>query len=166
MSDPASSPPLLSPGENPSAALEAHFRARPASRAAGQAHNPALDVEALGFVRYRGDWLGVLVAPWGLDLLLIAGGGELWGEIPAGQRRYLDLYGATLPFIAVDEPLLGCYQYSPLVDQIGRVPDMAAARDIAFDALRAYLPPPAAAPSPPAAAVSRRGFFRRLAGKH
>jgi len=163
--EPPSSPTPLH-RENPSAMLEAHFRTRPAAAAETLAPNPALSVEAIGFVRYRGDWLGVLVTPWRLDLLLIAGGGDLWGDIPAGQRRYLDLYGATLPFVAVDEPLLGPYQYSSLVDQVGRIPDMAAAREIARDALQSYLPPPVS-PSPPAAAtVSRRGFFRRLAGKH
>lgn len=158
---------ILSPNENPAAMLQAHFAAQSASDAGMS--NPALRVEAIGFVRYRGDWLGVLVTPWRLDLLLIAGGGELWGDIPTGQRRYLDLYGATLPFIAADEPRLGPYQYSPLVDQVGRIPDMAAAREIARDALHAYLPPlapPPAEPAPPPAAVSRRGFFRRLAGKH
>jgi len=155
--------------ENPSALLEAHFGARPAAHAEAPAHNPALRVEAIGFVRYRGDWLGVLVTPWRLDLLLLAGGGDLWGDIPAGQRRYLDLYGATLPFVAVDEPRLGPYQYSSLVDQVGRIPDMAAAREIALDALHSYLPPqppPVSPPIAPAESVSRRGFFRRLAGKH
>lgn len=167
MSEPLSSP-TLPHCENPSALLEAHFRARPAAGAEAPAFNPALSVEAIGFVRYRGDWLGVLVTPWRLDLLLIAGGGDLWGEIPAGQRRYLDLYGATLPFVAVDEPHLGSYQYSSLVDQVGRIPDMAAAREIARDALQSYLPPqpPPVSPPPPAETVSRRGFFRRLAGKH
>lgn len=167
MSEPLASP-TLPHRENPSALLEAHFRARPAAGAEAPAFNPALSVEAIGFVRYRGDWLGVLVTPWRLDLLLIAGGGDLWGEIPAGQRRYLDLYGATLPFVAVDEPHLGSYQYSSLVDQVGRIPDMAAAREIARDALHSYLPPqpPPVSPPPPAETVSRRGFFRRLAGKH
>lgn len=164
------SSPTLRHRENPAAMLEAHFRTRPAAAAETRAPNPALSVEAIGFVRYRGDWLGVLVTPWRLDLLLIAGGGELWGDIPAGQRRYLDLYGATLPFVAVDEPGLGPYQYSSLVDLVGRIPDMAAAREIARDALQSYLPaqspPPVSAPPPAAETVSRRGFFRRLAGKH
>lgn len=131
--------------------------------------DPGLVVEAIGFVRDQGDWLGVLVTPTRLDLFLLPGGGALWGDIPAGQRRYVDLYGATLPFVAVDDAILGPYQFSPLVDTLDRVPDMTTAREIAHDALRAYLPPvapaPVAVPQGEAEAVSRRGFFRRLAGK-
>ena len=76
--------------------------------------NPALGVEAIGFRRHDGDWLGVMITPWFLNLFLIYGGGELWGDIPAGERRYLNLPCGTLQFLADDDPDLGPYQYCPL----------------------------------------------------
>lgn len=158
---------------DPTAFLEAHFRQVWET----QMHdlpfvNPALAVEALGFVRHEGDWLGVVVTPWFLNLFLLSGGGQLWGDIPAGQRRYLELPCGTLQFIADDDPAIGPYQYCPLIAPVTAVADMATARQAALDALRSVFalpappPVPAAAPAPEAPAENpRRGFFRRLAGR-
>lgn len=159
---------------DPSAHLECHFRQRwAAPDDSGAPRNPALGVEVFGCVRYRGDWLAVVVTPGFLKLLLLAGGGKLWGDIPTGQRRYVELPWGTLPFVAEDEPGLGLFQSCQLVEPIGAVADMSAARAAALDVLRALVPPPETpAPTPAEAAPAgtppdnaRRGFFRRLAGK-
>ena len=152
--------------QDPAALLETHFRLWPTP--AGMPENPRLEVAALGFSRYRGDWLGVLVTPAFVRLLLLPGGGSLWGDIPAGQRRYLDLAGGTLTFFAEEAPSIGAYQWAALVDSVAALPDMASARLLALDGLSlatGALPELAATPPEPAPAVSRRGFFRRLAGK-
>lgn len=89
----------------------------------------------------------------------------LWGDIPAGQRRYLDLPDGTLPFVAVDDPSFGPYQYSPLVEPVTALADMAMARKLAAEAMAGLgLPVPAPAPAAaPPGGVTRRGFLRRLA---
>lgn len=176
---PALAPPPIRPAvprdEDPTAWLEAHYRHVWQTRMHDLPFvNPALAVEAIGFVRLQGDWLGVVVTPWFLNLVLIAGGGPLWGDIPAGERRYLNLPCGTLQFIADDDPEIGPYQYCPLIAPVSHLPDMAAAQKAAVDAMAAVISPPAAGPGPEAAVpaeppaavpVSRRGFFRRLAGK-
>lgn len=165
MSD-AASPALHA--ADPSARLECHFRQRwAAPDAADTPRNPALGVEVFGCVRHRGDWLAVVVTPGFLKLVLLAGGGDLWGDIPTGQRRYVELPWGTLPFVAEDEPDLGPFQSCQLVEPISAVADMAAARTAALDVLRALVPPPPppAETTAPAPDNSRRGFFRRLAGK-
>ena len=130
--------------------------------------NPRLQVEVSAFARCQGDWLGTVIAPWAIHLILINGGGSLWGDIPAGQRRYVDLPGGTLAFVADGDPEIAAWQYASLLDSIGEAADMAAARLIAADGMRLALSLPevagaqAAAPKAP---VSRRGFLRRLAGK-
>ena len=92
--------------QDPAHLLEEHFR-----RMAGQNAplNPRLQVEAIGFSQYLGDWLGVVVTPDFVRLLLLPGGGSLWGDIPAGQRRYLELAGGTHTFfcrgISGDRPV-------------------------------------------------------------
>ena len=134
--------------------------------------NPALAVEVMPFRDCGGDWIGVVITPWFLNLLLRSGGGRLWGDIPAGERRYVDLPCGTLQFIADDDPDIGPYQYCPLIAPVSAVPDMETARRAAADALEAVFTAPAEAvasgPAPAgtqaAAPVSRRGFFRRLAG--
>jgi [NiFe] hydrogenase assembly HybE family chaperone len=160
--------------DDPSGPFAEHFRRVWQERRHGlPAANPALLVESLGFVRHEGDWLGVVVAPWCFRLMLVSGGGSLWGDIPAGQRRYLDLPGGTLPFVAVDEPGFGPYQYSPLVEPVTALADMATARRLAAEAMAGLRPPvspmppasvrkPAPATTPPGS-VTRRGFLRRLA---
>lgn len=132
--------------------------------------NPALQVEAIGFVRYSGDWLGVVVTPWFLNLFLLNGGGSLWGDIPAGQRRYLELPCGALQFIADDDPVIGPYQYCPLIAPVTGIAGMGQARQAALDALRTAFAIPAKPVEPPPAPAAeaepaRRGFLRRLAGR-
>lgn len=175
---PALAPPPIRPAvpreDDPTAFLESHYRMVWETRMRDMPFvNPALQVAAVGFCRQRGDWLGVMVTPWFLNLFLISGGGELWGDIPAGERRYLELPCGTLQFIADDDPDIGPYQYCPLIAPVSNLPGMEVALTTARQAMTAVLvpPPPPAAPAipeaPPAgeAAPSRRAFFRRLAGK-
>lgn len=174
---PALAPPPIRPAapreDNPSAFLEAHYRHVWQTRMHDLPFvNGALGVEAIGFQRLDGDWLGVVITPWFLNLLLVYGGGQLWGDIPAGERRYLSLPCGTMQFIADDDPDIGPYQYCPLIAPVDQLPDMAAARVVAADAIRTVFASPPAAPETSAAPepaekvpVSRRGFFRRLAGK-
>lgn len=158
---------------NPGAALEHFF--------AGQHDRPAVNASlsclAVGFSRYRGDWLGVLITPWFVDLYLLPGGGELWGDIPAGQRRYVELPRGTVPFTAADDPRIGAYQSSPLISPVSALPDMAAAVKLANEVLVGIFGD-AARPLTQSSVLecsretegkpegtSRRGFLRRLAGK-
>ena len=176
---PALQPPPIRPAvpreDDPTAWLEAHYRNVWETRMRDLPFvNAALSVEAIGFQRLEGDWLGVVITPWFLNLLLVSGGGELWGDIPAGERRYLNLPCGTMQFIADDDPDIGPYQYCPLIAPVDKLPDMATARFVAADAIKTVFAAPAAAEAPPvtlgetqadAPEVSRRGFFRRLAGK-
>lgn len=174
---PALAPPPIRPAvprdDDPRAFLEAHYRHVWQTRMHDMPFvNAALGVEALGFARHEGDWLGVVITPWFLNLVLVYGGGQLWGDIPAGERRYLNLPCGTMQFLADDDPDIGPYQYCPLIAPVTNLADMAQARVVAADALKTVFGLPAAEPVPdlpPVAAetpaVSRRGFFRRLAGK-
>ena len=158
--------------DNPASLLERCFAEREQP-----AVNPSLTCRAVGFSRYQGDWLGVLITPWFMDLFLLPGGGELWGDIPAGQRRYVALGQGTVSFMAEDDPLLGAYQHSPLVAPVSALPDMVAALKLAREVMReisgATSLPATVADNPdvPSGAAgnpetnSRRSFFRRLAGK-
>ena len=166
---------------DPGEFLTAHYRRVWETRMADLPFvNPALDVAAVGFRQHEGDWVGVMVTPWFLNLFLVSGGGRLWGDIPAGERRYLNLPCGTLQFIADDDPDIGPYQYCPLIAPVTGLAGMDAALAAARDALAALFTPPApppardapapavgtgTAPPGPATAPSRRAFFRRLAGK-
>lgn len=176
---PALAPPPIRPAvprpDDPSGFLEAHYTRVWETRMHDLPFvNPALGVAAVGFRQHEGDWLGVMVTPWFLNLFLLSGGGRLWGDIPAGERRYLELPCGTLQFIADDDPDIGPYQYCPLIAPVTGLADMETALVAARDALAAAFVPPAppateSQPEPqapqPKPPVSRRAFLRRLAGK-
>jgi [NiFe] hydrogenase assembly HybE family chaperone len=93
--------------------------------------NPALAVEVPGFRRVSGDWLGAVVTPWFVRLFLVNGGGALWGDIPAGERRHVSLPCRTLLFVVTVDPEIGPYQYNSLVAEVRSLPDMAVTRQVA-----------------------------------
>lgn len=155
---------------NPAELIKAHFEQMQAMDAAKTAFsNPQLQLEVIDVVRCEGDWLAAVITPWAIRLLLLEGGGRLWGDIPAGQRRYVDLPGATLLFVAETDAEIGSWQFSSLIEATDDVADMAAARLVAQDGLQMALgllrPADEAQAMTPKAPVTRRGFFRRLAGK-
>ena len=140
--------------------------------------NPHLNCASVGFARYKGDWLGVVITPWFMHLVLLPGGGILWGDIPAGQRRYIELSQGAVAFTAAEEPRLGAYQYAPLVSTVASLPDMAAAITLANKVMLEICGASILDAAPPTdqreasadlkrspETSSRRGFLRRLAGK-
>ena len=167
--------PLYERGENPAAALEAVFRHIAATRMADVSIlNPALDVEAVGFRPWRGDWVGVLVTPWFMSLISLPGPASAWEPESSGSKRDVELPSGSYEFLTAHEDELGAYLTSSLFSPMFEFPDMDRAREVAAAALAEMFTPtePAAAPaaSPPAPPlvgltakldqpVSRRGFF-------
>jgi len=138
--------PAVAIAADPSAQVEAHFRAVWASSMHDMPFvNPALAVEAVGFRRFAGDWLGVVITPWFINLFLLPGGGRLWQDLPTGEHRQLALPAGTMEFIA-DHPGAGqglpAYQYCPLLAPVQHIPDQDLARQIAAGVLAAVMSPP------------------------
>lgn len=154
--------------DNPEKLLEAHFRTLLTGKTDG---NPRLSVETVGFMRLSGDWAGVLITPDALLLCLLPGGGQLWGEIPVGQARYLALAGETLRFVADEVPGIGSFQLAVLLEPATPLADQAAARQLAERMMQGlgWQPPLVALQTDDSGTapegVSRRGFLRRLVGR-
>lgn len=159
---------------DPTPLVEAHFRTVWAASMHDMPFvNPALAVEAVGFQRFAGDWLGVVITPWFINLFLLPGGGSLWQDLPTGEHRLLALPAGAMEFIA-DHPgaaqgLAAC-QYCPLLAPVQQVADQDLARQIAQAALAAVFSPPPAEALPPVVAAApdsspppsagRRAFLR------
>jgi len=156
--------------------LEQQFQAILTQRMAGvPVVNEKLAVRAIGFHRWQeGWWLGVLVTPWFMNLMLLP------EQAPAragrvGRSRCFTFPSGVYEFITGHEPLIGPYWSCSLFSPMTQFQDQAAAEATAAAALAAvmdekHLPEPSAAKAattPPeplearlAEPISRRAFLR------
>lgn len=139
--------------------------------------NPALRVEAVGFRPWGGEWLGALVTPWSVNLVLLPGEGE-WRSLPMGGERIVALPAGRYRFIAGHDEEAGehhaCSLFSP-AQEFGSHETAVAVAEAALEALfdaghdripdaEAVKESVEAAPDKPAR-VSKRDFLRgRVSG--
>jgi [NiFe] hydrogenase assembly HybE family chaperone len=116
--------------------------------------NPALSVQASGFIRYQQDWLGVLVTPWFMNLLLLPEQGSVWQMQAPGNKFSQSFPYGVFEFTVANEAQLGVYALCSLFSPMFQFEDQAAAVAAAEAALQGLL----ASPAP--RAVSRRNLLR------
>jgi len=121
--------------------------------------NPRLRVEAVGFDEWEGQWLGVLVTPWSINILLLPGRGP-WPRLPTGTERFVDLPAGRFRFIAAFDAAIGEYHACSLFSPALEFADHEAARTAAQAALLALHEPQDAARAPRTSGFSRRDFLR------
>jgi [NiFe] hydrogenase assembly HybE family chaperone len=183
--------PAAAPLPDPSPRLNAAFL-EVARRMAGLGFlNPALQVEAVAFEPWQGHWLGVMVTPWFMNLVLLPRERESWQPLAVGAKRKLRFPAGVYEFIGADDARVGEHQTCSLFSPMLEFEDQAAARLVArlarealFDAANAEAAeypraklaaaaqgastaaPDSARPAhAPAVAVSKRDFLRgRLGG--
>lgn len=136
-------------------ALETAFNAILDARMQGlPVINPALSVQAIGFGHFNGDWVGILITPWFMNLLLLPGNGCTWHDVTPGnkiERRFP--YGA-FEFTVGTEGQVGqyalCSLFSPMF-QFTSQADAVTAAQAALQGLLAVAPP---------RGISRRDLLR------
>ena len=107
--------------KNPSDAVEAaYFRIQHERMADVPILNPALSVEAIDFQRWQGHWLGVVVTPWCMSLLLVPGSDRDWISVTDNSRRFINFSTGDFAFLGGDEAELGEYQSCPLFSPMER----------------------------------------------
>ena len=133
--------------------------------------NPKLRVESVGFRPWQGQWLGALVTPWSLNLVLLPGEGQ-WETLAMGGERFAALPAGRYRFIAGHDEELGEYHACSLFSPVARVRrprvgprDGGSGRSLAlFDAAKRRAPTATSLPggraAGPPAAVSKRDFLR------
>lgn len=157
----------------PAARLEAAFVRIWKTRMTGLPFlNDALRVQAVGFRPWQGAWLGALVTPWSVNLVLLPGEGE-WPALPEGVERLVPFPAGQFRFVAGADPSVGEYHACSLFSPALAFADHETAVATAEAALVALFDPALAPgadafqPSQPArpAQVSKRDFLRgRLSG--
>ena len=149
---------------DPSALLEAVFAGIQHERMADlPLLNHALCVRAVGFERFQGNWIGVLITPWFLNLIQLPGPGGKWPEHTVGKRLELALPSGRYRFACGHEDAIGPYLFCSLMSPVKAIASQTAAVGLARDVMDLLLEVPApeesgTAPAP--RSVSRRGFLR------
>ena len=142
--------------------------------------NPALSVEAIDFQRWQGHWLGIVVTPWCMSVLLVPGSADNWVWTGENKRRFVSFPAGEFAFLGSEEAELGEFQSCSLFSPMGRFANQVEAAMTARASMVALLtapPAPEAPAAPPMAvvrqapgapkapvigdrpALSRRGFF-------
>lgn len=93
--------------------------------------NPALRVTAVGFRPWGNQWLGVMVTPWFMNLMLLPEAQE-WDALDAGAKQIHTFPSGDYEFVAGFEPAIGAYQscslFSPMFQFAQHEAALATAR--------------------------------------
>jgi [NiFe] hydrogenase assembly HybE family chaperone len=133
--------------------LEAAFRRIERERMQGVPMlNPALRVEAVGLSPWNGHFLGTLVSPWFVNVVIVRGGVEGWIAAAEGEAVVEPFACGALAFLAASEPEVGDFRTCALTTAMQQFPSQDTAREFAQAALDALVRAPVA----PASASKRR----------
>ena len=124
--------------EDPSTLLEAAFRRIEIENMAGvPLLNPALRVEAVGFSRWQNHWLGIVISPWFMSLVLVPGEAASWQGVAPGKRLFRKFPSGNFAFLGSQETEVGEFQSCALFSPMDRFAEQDSARAVALAALEA-----------------------------
>lgn len=160
---PAAQPAAMRP--DPSPQLVQAFRVVATRMAGLPIVNDTLAVEAVGFAPWQGHWLGVMVTPWFMNLILTPRDPAAWQPLAQGEKRAYRFPAGIYDFIGASDLLAGEYQLCSLFSPVLQFDDQETARMVAalaraalFDAANAEVsampvgnlsPPPDRDPAAP-----------------
>jgi [NiFe] hydrogenase assembly HybE family chaperone len=126
-------------------------------------YNEALSVEAVGFERFGEAWIGVLITPWFMNLMLVSDQPIPYAEAANGEQRTIELPGGPVKFLCGGTEDFGMFHAHSIASPMDVYKSQNQARAAARRALAGVRTPPQAEPArAPSAAqpvVSRRTLF-------
>lgn len=129
----------MSMGEHPAAKLERVFGDIAATRMADvPILNSALRVEAVGFRPWEGRWIGVLVTPWMMSLMMLPGEASLL-SLRLDEKQHWAFPSGEYVFMGMNEPALGVCQTCPLISPMAEFAAHDEAREVAQEIMRTLM---------------------------
>jgi len=151
--------------ENPSGAVESAFVAIAGGAMRNMPiSNPALRVEAVGFSLWEDFWVGVLITPWAINLMLLPCGNPEFRVLVGSAAQHSRFPSGAYEFHGGWLKSLGPYQSCSLFSPPAEFSDQDSARAVALEIV-AVLFRSEAELSPAPAAYSRRAFLSGGFGK-
>lgn len=93
--------------------------------------NPVLRVEAVGFREWEGRWIGVLVTPWTINLILLPGHNTSLIPLALDEKSLWDFPSGTYEFMGLNEPAIGTCHICPLISPVMEFATHEEARAVA-----------------------------------
>lgn len=125
-------------------------------------YNEKLAVEALDFEPFGDEWLGVLITPWFMNLVLVPGRPVPYSEAANGTKREIELPGGSVTFRCGGTEDFGLFYANSLASPMDVYKSQEQARAAGRRVLAGLRSPVEAEPkgtSQPQQGVSRRTLF-------
>ncbi|MDR2239857.1 MAG: [NiFe]-hydrogenase assembly chaperone HybE [Zoogloeaceae bacterium] len=97
--------------------------------------NPRLSVETVGFRPWQQSWIGVLITPWGINLLQLPVAEAPFPPVRADAQIEVALPGGVMPFMPAHEARFGDYRLCSLFSPAQEFADQDTARAAAIAVL-------------------------------
>ena len=122
--------------------------------------NSQLSVEAVGFAEFEGHWVGVLITPWFMNLVMLPGTDEYQGSEQGAEVEYA-LPAGSYSFTVTHDDQLGTFMTAVLFRTVTDFPDQETTRDVAETVLKMLFREPQSAETA-SRKFSRRELFAQL----
>lgn len=148
--------------------VEAYGRVAARDMSSLPGYNPRLRLEAVGFREWEGHLLGVLIAPWFLNLVLLPGAQDDWSDLAREEGTEWKFPADKIVFNPCMLEGPGLHLTAPLFTDLTAFPDQATARAVGLEVMRRLFEADEGPEEQAAAAgaarlldrpVSRRGLF-------
>jgi [NiFe] hydrogenase assembly HybE family chaperone len=103
-------------------------------------HRP-LQVEAADFQPWAPGWIGVLITPWFMNVMLLPRDKNQWQSLALGQKHVQKLPAGEQEFVVGGDVELGSYLFRSLASPMLGFSSQNDARQVAHDALRRLMVP-------------------------
>lgn len=135
-------PVASSPNPNPASRIESAFEQIAQTRMRDlPLSNPRLRVAAVGFRPWQSGWIGVLVTPWGINLLQLPSHDAPFPPANADAVIEVALPGAIIPFMPARLDTLGEFRLCSLFSPAQQFADQETALATARETLRLLFEP-------------------------
>ena len=96
--------------------------------------NPSLRVEAVGFREWEDRWIGVLVTPWTINLVLLPGQDAPLTPLALDKKQVWNFPSGAYEFMGLNEPAIGtchiCSLISPVTEFASHEEAVAVAQEV------------------------------------
>ena len=105
-------------------------------------HRP-LQVEAVDFQPWAQGWIGVLITPWFMNVMLLPRDKDQWQSLAMGHKQTQNLPSGEQEFVVGGDTELGSYLFRSLASPMRHFKSQQDARQAAHAALQRLMAPPA-----------------------